>query len=251
MKANERKEFAETVDQLLKSRIQNDFLGLLTSTRIGYSGIRFAAPIGGGNGAFSAARSFGALGELRGGALPRLRIYYDWTPRIIVEDAGGSESLMMSRLQLGYSYGFTINAPIINWFDVMPKIGVNKIDYQILKKADFSPPSFYSFSINNAPSIGLELGLERRNEKLTARAWIFGNYSLGIAQLEKNNKSSIFKFGLDLFRDVAELESVKLAALAFVYREMTSIERESRQEIAGSTLRYNALLAGVGAVISW
>ena len=103
----------------------------------------------------------------------------------------------------------------------------------------------HSFKLTN------RLGLERRNEQLTARAWIFGNYSLGIAQLEKNNKSSIFKFGLDLFRDVAELESVKLAALAFVYREMTSIERESREEIAGSTLRYNALLAGVGAVISW
>jgi len=154
-------------------------------------------------------------------------------------------------LQVGYSYGFPVAAPIINWFDVTPKLGLNTIDYQVLKRADFSLPSNYSFKISNAPAIGVELAVERRNEQITGRAWVFANYSLGISQLEKNNKSSIFKYGMDLFRDVLELDSVKLAALVFFCREITTIEKGAADNIGPSTLRYNSLLAGAGTVISW
>jgi len=246
-----RKEFAESVDELLQSRIKKDFLSLITSTRLGYSGLRFAFPVGGGSGAFAEATSFGLLGELRGGALPRLKIYFDVTPKITIEDNLGSESLSMSRLQVGYSYGFPVAAPIINWFDVTPKLGLNTIDYQVLKRADFSLPSKYSFKISNSPAIGVELAVERRNEQITGRAWIFANYSLGISQLEKNNKSSIFKYGMDLFRDVLEFDTVKLAALAFFCREITTIEKGAADNIGPSTLRYTSLLAGAGTVISW
>lgn len=247
----DRKEFAANVDTLLKSRIRLDFLGILTSMRMGYSGLRFASPIGGGSGAFLAASSLGILTELRGGVLSGARIYYDWSPKVDVKTQTGSESLSMSRLQLGYAYGFPINSSIINWFDVMPKLGISSVNYVVNTRADFSPPATYIFKINNAPALGVELGVERRNEQLTARAWLFGNYSLGVSQLESNNKASIVKLGLDLFRDVGDFSAVKVAALTFLYRETTTIEKDAKADQAASSLRYNSLLAGAGLVLSW
>lgn len=247
----DRKEFSSNVDELLKSRIRLDFLGVLTSMRMGYSGFRFASPIGGGSGAFLAASSAGILTELRGGLLSGVRIYYDWVPKVDVKVQTGSESLSMSKLQLGYAYGFPINSTIINWFDVMPKLGINSVNYEVNTRADFSPPSTYTFKINNAAAVGLELGVERRNEQLTARAWLFSNYSLGVSQLENNNKASILKFGLDLFRDVGEFSAVKVAALTFLYRETTTIEKAAKADQAASSLRFNAMLAGAGLVLSW
>jgi hypothetical protein len=247
----DRKELSTNVDELLKSRIKLDFLGVLTSMRMGYSGFRFASPIGGGSGAFLAASSAGILTELRGGLLSGTRIYYDWVPKVDVKVQTGSESLSMSRLQLGYAYGFPINSSVINWFDVMPKLGISSVNYEVNTRADFSPPSTFAFKINNAPALGVELGVERRNEQLTARAWLFGNYSLGVSQLENNNKASIVKFGLDLFRDVGEFSAVKVAALTFLYRETTTIEKDAKADQAASSLRYNAMLAGAGLVLSW
>jgi hypothetical protein len=247
----DRKELSTNVDELLKSRIKLDFLGVLTSMRMGYSGFRFASPIGGGSGAFLAASSAGILTELRGGVLSGTRIYYDWVPKVDVKVQTGSESLSMSRLQLGYAYGFPINSSVINWFDVMPKLGISSVNYEVNTRADFSPPSTFAFKINNAPALGVELGVERRNEQLTARAWLFGNYSLGVSQLENNNKASIVKFGLDLFRDVGEFSDIKVAALTFLYRETTTIEKDAKADQAASSLRYNSMLAGAGLVLSW
>jgi hypothetical protein len=159
--------------------------------------------------------------------------------------------LSASRIQLGYGFGFLLGTPIVNWVDFMPKMGITSIEFTIKEPSDFSPPTSYSFKLRQAPSLGFEIGAERRSNDITARGWLFGNFSIGLSTLEKGNKTSSLKYGIDFFKDLGELLAIKTALLVFLSRETTVIEKSQPGASQSDLLRYRSLHLGLGITASW
>lgn len=251
----DRKEVLEKLDETLKKEIANQLNRLLASVRSAYVGGRYGVPVGSGEGVFAESPLIGILGEFRSGILDGFRIYYDFRPKKQVKTADYTESFGMSRLQLGYGFGRSLNSSIINWYDIMPKIGTTTLDLEVLVNQETTPEK-YRFKLTRAPTIGLEIGTEKRAETVTARLWVYGNYSLGVSALEKNSSTSSFRLGLDLYKDLFSFVSLKIAINVFTALETTNFKIKSQSASftdarSIESISYNSLFAGGGLALSW
>ena len=251
----DRKEALVKLDETLKKEIANQLNRLLASVRSAYVGARYGMPVGSGEGVFAESPLIGILGEFRSGILDGFRIYYDFRPKKQAKTADYTESFGMSRLQLGYGFGRSLNSSIINWYDVMPKIGTTTLDLEVRVNQDTSPET-YRFKLTRAPTIGLEIGTEKRAQTVTVRLWVYGNYSLGVSALEKNSSTSSFRLGLDLYKDLFSFVSIKIAINAFTAFETTNFKIKSQSASFSDartieSISYNSLFAGGGLALSW
>jgi hypothetical protein len=138
---------------------------------------------------------------------------------------------------------------------MMPKIGVTSINLAVAVNEDLDSQK-YEFQLNKAPVIGLELGVERRAETATARLWLYGNFSLGAREIEKESKSTSYRLGLDLYKDVFSFGLYKASILFFGAFESTSFTSKSSskkmlQSSSIQELNYNSLFLGGGLALSW
>jgi len=251
----DRKKTLQNLDETLKKEIANQLNRLFASVRSAYVGARYGIPVGSGEGVFAESPLIGILGEFRSGILDGFRIYYDFRPKKQSKTSDYTESFGMSRLQLGYGFGQNLNSSIVNWYDVMPKIGTTTLDLEVLVNQNVTPET-YRFKLTRAPTIGLEIGAEKRAETVTARLWAYGNYSLGVSALEKNSSTSSFRLGLDLYKDLFSFVSVKIAINAFTAFETTTFKIKSTSTSSSDvrsieSISYNSLFAGGGLALSW
>jgi len=252
---SEKKEILKQIDEILRQEVSRDVNKLLASIRSAYIGTRYGVPIGGGEGVLGVTPMVGVLGEFRSGFLEGLRIYFDSRPKKQLRLNNYSEEFSLSRVQVGYGIGKVINSAIINWIDMMPKIGVTSINLAVAVNDDLDAQK-YEFRLHNAPVIGLEMGAERRSETVTARLWLYGNFSLGVRQIEKESKSTSYRLGLDLYKDVFSFRLYKTSILFFTAFENTNFKNKSssRKITQGSSiqeLNYNSLFLGGGLALSW
>jgi hypothetical protein len=251
----ERKETQEKLAEALLYELDS-FLGkLLGVARSAYVGTRFGLPLGKGEGVFAKAPLMGFFGEFRGGLLKGMHIYYDVIPKQQGKDELVSQEFSWSRFQAGYGFGLAFENPIINWVDIMPKLGVTSLELISSPTAN-SRVRPYSFKLNNAPTIGLEIGIERRGEKNLARIWAYGSYGLG-ALIEKNIKTASLRLGIDFYRELLSLGPTKIAALVFTAYDVTgfkknlTLEEKKVDPNATDDIRYYSLFLGCGAAVTW
>jgi hypothetical protein len=252
---SEKKETLKKIDEILQQEISRDVNKLLASIRSAYIGTRYAIPIGGGDGVLAVTPMVGVLGEFRAGALNGLRLYFDSRPKKEILLNNYSEEFSLSRIQLGYGFGKILNSSMINWIDMMPKIGVTSINLAVAVNNDLDLQK-YDFQLDNAPVIGFELGVERRAETVTARLWLYGNFSLGVREIEKESKSTSYRLGLDLYKDLFSFSMYKTSMLFFVSFENTNFKNKPRadrmqQSSSIEELSYNSLFLGGGLAFSW
>lgn len=211
--------------------------------------------MGKGEGVFAKAPLIGIFGEFRGGLLAGMHIYYDVIPKLQGKNELVSEQFSWSRFQAGYGFGRAFDNPIVNWVDLMPKIGVTNLDLISTPTAN-SKSQPYTFKLNNAPTIGLELGVERRSEKKLIRLWAYGSYGLGVL-LDKKIKTTGIRLGADFYRELASFGTTKFAALLFSAYDSTSFKKTltaADQKIdpsAVSEIKYNSFFLGGGMAITW
>ena len=252
---SEKKETLKKIDEILQQEISRDVNKLLASIRSAYIGTRYAIPIGGGDGVLAVTPMVGVLGEFRAGALNGLRLYFDSRPKKEILLNNYSEEFSLSRIQVGYGFGKILNSSMINWIDMMPKIGVTSINLAVAVNNDLDLQK-YDFQLDNAPVIGFELGVERRAETVTARLWLYGNFSLGVREIEKESKSTSYRLGLDLYKDLFSFSMYKTSMLFFVSFENTNFKNKPRanriqQSSSIEELSYNSLFLGGGLAFSW
>jgi hypothetical protein len=250
-----KKEILKQIDELLRQEVSREFNQLLAPIRSAYIGMRYGVPMGGGEGVLAVTPIIGVLGEFRGGALNGLRLYFDSRPKKEIKLNSYSEEFSLARVQVGYGFGKILNSGIINWIDMMPKIGVTSINLAVAVNEDLDSQK-YEFQLNKAPVIGLELGVERRAETATARLWLYGNFSLGAREIEKESKSTSYRLGLDLYKDVFSFGLYKASILFFGAFESTSFTSKSSskkmlQSSSIQELNYNSLFLGGGLALSW
>lgn len=250
-----KKEILKQIDETLQQEVSRDVNELLAPIRSAYIGMRYGVPMGGGEGVLAVTPMIGVLGEFRGGALNGLRLYFDSRPKKEIQLNSYSEEFSLSRVQAGYGFGKILNSPIVNWIDMMPKIGVTSINLAVAVNGDVDAQK-YEFQLDNAPVIGLELGVERRSETATARLWLYGNFSLGAREIEKESKSTSYRLGLDLYKDIFSFSLYKASILFFGALESTSFKNKSsatKMLLSSSIqeLNYNSLFLGGGLALSW
>ncbi len=250
-----REEAKKLLDDTLKHDLENLLGKLLGVARSAYIGTRFGVPMGKGEGVFAKAPLIGIFGEFRGGLLAGMHIYYDVIPKLQGKNELVSEQFSWSRFQAGYGFGRAFDNPIVNWVDLMPKIGVTNLDLISTPTAN-SKSQPYTFKLNNAPTIGLELGVERRSEKKLIRLWAYGSYGLGVL-LDKKIKTTGIRLGADFYRELASFGTTKFAALLFSAYDSTSFKKTltaADQKIdpsAVSEIKYNSFFLGGGMAITW
>jgi hypothetical protein len=87
--------------------------------------------------------------------------------------------------------------------------------------------------------------------------WTYASYSLGVIQLDKNYKSTSVRVGLDLYRDLFALGSIKVALLGFAAGDSTGFSKsataaqlEENPETV-TAVNYKSLFAGAGLTLTW
>jgi hypothetical protein len=248
-------ETLQAVDRMIRNSSETFFEKFLNFGRSAYVGGRYGVPLK-GQGVMKNAPLIGLFGEFRSGFLSGLRLNYDLIPKQQVSDSNGSTSFTWSRLQLAYSFSKIFSGKIINSFDVTPRLGVANLNYEYAPSAT-SDTTAYSFKLNRAPTVGLEVGAEKATNLFRVRAWSFGSFSVGVLPLDKNYTTTSLRVGLDLYREFISFRMIKLAVLGFTAFESTKIEKKLTDEQKASDatlvsqLQLNSSFLGGGLTLTW
>jgi hypothetical protein len=244
------------IDAELKSflgRLGGETLNLVRSA---YIGARYGMPLLSTGSIISGAPMWGLFAEFRGGGLAGLKTYYDFIPSQERDSGGSTERFKWSRFQLGYSVGRQIDYLVFNWIDVTPKLGLTSLSVTKLAVEDLGVTG-YQFDLNRAPTLGLEVGIERRTNHYLGRLWGFGSYSTGISSSERAYTTTSQRLGVDIFHDIAKFDSLKLTGLGFAAIESTTITRnQSDSDLINSgqqakQLKFNSIYLGGGLTMGW
>jgi len=145
---------------------------------------------------------------------------------------------------------------LFNWFDFTPKIGITNMLVKE-KPVDSSISTGYEFELHRAPTLGAEIGVEKRTPYFLVRLWVYSTYSLGVVKLDRKYKSSSIRVGADLYRDLYSLGSTKIALLGFtaadstnISRRTTSAELEANPETV-TGISYKSFFVGTGLTLTW
>ena len=215
-----------------------------------YVGVRYGLPL---RAADRLLRSplVGAFLESRSGVLDGFRVNYDQALTTKEADDTSQSTFGWSRVQLGYGFGKQLDLAWLNWVEIMPKIGTTTLKLE-QTYADENEDSI-SFSLRNAWSLGLELGLEYRSVKALVRGWLQYNYTPPSANSNKTRVSQV-RAGLDLQRDVMQFGDRHLSVLGFVINESTDLLRSKTDDADVATiseLSYQYLHLGLGLALRW
>lgn len=219
-----------------------------------YVGLRVGYPVQSGPNPLAKAFMYGLFGEFRAGFLSGLRMNYDLIPAAELEDENGLQVFEWSRFQLGYSFGRPLELPVLNWIDVTPRVGVTtlRVDFTPSANSNSSP---YSFNQSRAPTVGIEVGFERRNPMFLMRNWYFASYSLGILPLDRKYNTTASRAGLDIYKTVTEFRNVSLSLMGFTSLDSTTIKNnvvdDAAEVVQVKQVTYNIWYAGGGFNLVW
>ena len=251
-----RDEERSRVESALKQDLGGFLKKLVTFARAVYIGGRYGQPLGRSKGVLSQAATVGVFGEFRGGLFQGIKFNYDAIPlqETVIESA--EQKFSWSRIQLGYGFGRRFNNILFNWIDLTPKIGVTSMEYS-QGGSDLSGDLGFEFKLQKAPTLGAEIGIEKRTPYFLARLWSSGSYSVGILQKDKKYKSSSVRVGFDVYRDLFALGSIKVALLGFgagdastFTRSVTDAEIQADPNMV-TNLKYQSVYAGGGLTLTW
>lgn len=253
---NDREANLKRIDDALRTRMGTFFSKFLDIGRSAYVGMRYGIPAKKGRGVLANTNLLGIFGEFRGGILSGLRINYDSIPTQKLVTTESTDEFSWSRFQLGYGFGMRFNNPLINWIDFSPKLGVTNL----LLRSTAAPDALtegYEFHLQRAPTVGLEVGIEKRTNEFLLRLWGYGSYSLGVLPIDKEFKSTSLRAGIDIYREVADWRSIKLAVLVFSaidrnnYTRLISTEELAENPNTTTEVTFGSLFAGGGVTLTW
>lgn len=251
-----REEARVRIENALKQDLGGFLKKLIGFARSVYIGGRFGQPLGRSKGILSQAATVGAFGEFRGGLFQGVKFNYDIIPKLSYTADSVEQEFSWSRVQLGYGFGRRFNNFLFNWIDLTPKVGVTSLQYA-QKSSDLTGDLGFEFKLAKAPTLGAEIGIEKRTPLFLARLWTSGSYSVGVAEKDKNYKSSSVRVGFDVYRDLFSLGSMKVAILAFGAGDTSTFTRSvSDQELEEdpgivTNLKYQSVYAGGGLTLTW
>lgn len=253
---NSANENSRKIEDALRANLGTFFSKFLNIGRSAYIGARYGVPAQKGKGVLANVKMLGLFGEFRGGALSGLKMNYDVIPKETLTSAESTDEFSWSRVQLGYGFGFRIENNLINWIDVTPKIGVTNL---LLKSSptENALTDGYEFQLQRAPTVGVEIGLEKRTNAFLVRLWGYGSYSLGVLPIDKEYKSTTLRGGIDVYKELIDWKAVKLAVLLFTtmdrnqYTRLLSDEELANNPNMTTEVKYGSLLAGGGITLTW
>lgn len=250
-RAETSRKLADALDYELDSLL-GKLLGVARSV---YIGGRYGTPMGKGEGVFTKTPLIGFFGEFRGGILAGMHVYYDVIPKQKGKDLLVSQEFSWSRFQVGYGFGRAFDSSIVNWVDIMPKLGVTNLNLISVPSAK-SKERPYSFKLSNAPTVGLEIGVERRSEKNLLRLWSYASYGLGVL-IDKKVKTTGFRSGFDVYRELVNFGSTKMAMLVFAAYDATTFKKiltaddQKKDPYATDLISYHSFFLGGGLAVTW
>ena len=221
----------------------------------GYIGMRYGRIlVGRSNKLLNQVRLLAIVSEFRSGPLEGLRVYYDWIPKIHAEEDGLRESFGMSRLVVGWGFGFGIPW-LIDRVELVPKIGNWKFNAQIPVDTG-EAREIRPFALKSGLSFGLEAALEKFSAAYLVRGWASRDFSQSFVAALKSNVTST-RMGLDALIGGPRLPFLgvdfKLAFLLFVVNDHFSIAGTRGDDLGGGTYKItiDAPFAGGGLAITW
>ena len=251
-----RDEERSRVEAALKQDLGGFLKKLIGFARAVYIGGRYGQPLGRSKGVLAQAGTLGVFGEFRGGLFQGVKFNYDAIPLQTTMIESTEQKFSWSRVQLGYGFGRRFNNILFNWIDLTPKIGVTSMEYS-QGASDLTGDLGFEFKLQKAPTLGAEIGIEKRTPFFLARLWSAGSYSVGILQKDKKYKSSSVRVGFDVYRDLFALGSIKVALLGFgagdastFTRSASDAELEADPNIV-TNLKYQSVYAGAGLTLTW
>lgn len=254
--AENRDEDRKRLEIALTQDVGGFLRNLFGVVRSAYVGGRYGQPIGKATGILAKAPLVGMFGEFRGGLLQGLKFNYDLIPIQKYTTDEVSQEFSWSRIQFGYGFGRKFNGLLFNWIDLTPKLGVTNLVLKQDPNDALGDPGF-EFKLHRAPTFGAEVGVEKRTPYFLARMWTYASYSLGVIQLDKNYKSTSVRVGLDLYRDLFALGSIKVALLGFAAGDSTSFSKAAtasqleENPDTVTTVNFKSLFAGAGLTLTW
>ncbi len=203
---------------------------------------------------------FGLVAEIRSsGNGGGLRFYYDISPQTSeVIDTNGvttETKFKWNRMALGWAFGLNIQ----NWtygifdrIDITPKINLWNLDAKSI-----STDGETDFKLENDPSVGWELGLERTIFRVLVRGW-YGTDIGGFvkkAAAKENTSIHVNRFGLDTWiagPRWTQNYSFRSSFLAFFWYEGIALAND-RDDTASNASTMDLTLAyiGLGTGIQW
>lgn len=247
---------AKKIDDLLRQRLGGFFSKFINIGRSAYVGLRYGVPMQKGTGVLANVKMIGLFGEFRGGMLSGLKLNYDVIPTQKFSTIDRNDEFTWSRFQIGYGVGIRFENPVINWIDFSPKIGVTNLVLRSTPTED-AVTDGYEFKLERAPTVGFEIGLEKRTNAFLLRLWGYGSYSLGVLPIDKQYKSTTMRGGLDIYRELINGRSLKMAVLIFSaidsnqYTRIISYEELANNPNTTTEVKYGSLLAGGGLTLTW
>lgn len=237
----------------------------------GYVGMRMGKQVIPGDPLLTKAVSVGVLGEVRGGPLEGLRVYYDYLPKITADDNGFATSIAWSRLIFGASFGFSPGW-LIDRIDITPKIGMWSLvgDLAVRDPETDAVTGTEEFDFKQKFSLGLEAGVEWPRDDFLVRGWYGFDTALSFGKYGGSNVKSN-RLGVDTYWKAGPTFPIfgvpfKTAILAFYFYETVDLAKpEVKQEqdeliAAGDTSANSPLVdgltiiggyLGLGLAISW
>ncbi len=244
----------------LSSAIKSDLGGFLKKflsiARAVYLGGRFGQPLGKSKGVLAKAATAGVFGEFRAGLLQGVKFNYDLIPEVKSVSNSTSQKFKWSRVQLGYGFGRRFNTFLFNWIDLTPKLGVTNLEF-VQGASDLTGDLGFNFKLQRAPTLGAEVGIEKRTPYFLARLWTYGSYSVGMLQVDKKYRSTSIRVGFDVYRDLFSLGPIKIALLGFGAGDATTFTRSvSDAELEQdpnlvTNLKYQSIYGGGGLTLTW
>jgi hypothetical protein len=250
-----REEERERLSSAIKSDLGGFLKKFLGIARAVYLGGRFGQPLGKTEGVLSKAATVGVFGEFRAGLLQGVKFNYDLIPEVKSSSTSTSQKFSWSRMQLGYGFGQRFNNILFNWIDLTPKLGITNLEF-VQGESDVTGDLGFNFKLQKAPTVGAELGIEKRTPYFLARLWTYGSYSVGMLQVDKKYRSTSIRLGFDVYRDLFSMGSVKLALLGFGASDATVFSRTATDEELEkdpnlvTNLKYQSIYGGGGLTVN-
>lgn len=243
-------ELSEKINQQEQS-----FVSMLLSTgKSAFLGMRYGFPFLGGEGAFAKTPLYGYFGEFRSGLLSGLKINADVLPARRADVIDNLETYQSSKVQLGFSQGFSLDNPNVNWIDITPRLGIQNMRYSLRPLSDNGDDPA-AFEMKNSPTVGAEFGIESRQFRTLFRAWMSGNFAKGITKVDNDYIAKSFRVGLDLYQDMFRVDKAHLTLLAFSAYDSTTIENtryDNNDDINTiSRLDFLVIYLGGGLTLRW
>ena len=251
-----RDEERERLNAAIKSDLGGFLKKFLSIARAVYLGGRFGQPLGKATGVLSKASTVGVFGEFRAGLLQGVKFNYDLIPEVKASTDSTTQKFKWSRIQLGYGFGRRFNNILFNWIDLTPKLGVTSLEF-VQGGSDVTGDLGFNFTLQRAPTLGAELGIEKRTPYFLARLWSYGSYSVGMLQVDKKYRSTSIRVGFDVYRDLFSMGSVKLALLGFGASDATVFSRTAsdteleKDPNLVTNLKYQSIYGGGGLTLTW